>query len=313
MRRTAMTLGLIMLAAAAAEAALEAGQPAPTILLADQTGTLRDVASDSYGRYVALVFYPADDTPGCTRENVSVSEAYDALQDADIDVYGVSVQDADSKQAFCAKYDLRHPLLADVDKRLSEAFGVLSDRGYSNRVTFLIDPAGVVRSVNESVALDDHGQEILRTVETLRTEDAEGALGVLSDERVALSDGYTMHVPAGWSVAERGFDRLVLSGPAGATLEVMTQSPFPAEVTLDQVRAMLPTPEPIALTELRVNGHRAITGAVRAGTNAHVGVLFPGRETGPAGFILNVPQAHLMAARRLLPQMVRSLEAAPEA
>jgi len=66
-------------------------------------------------------------------------------------VFGVSADTAESHKAFAEKYSLNFPLLADPEKRTIAAYGVLSPNGLANRVTFVIGPDGIVRSVDQNV------------------------------------------------------------------------------------------------------------------------------------------------------------------
>ena len=80
-------------------------------------------------------------------------------------VLGVSVDTLDDEQKFTDKEKLTFPILADADKTAAAAYGVLSDKGYANRTTFVIDKKGVVRKVYPSVSsAGDHPDEVLQYV-----------------------------------------------------------------------------------------------------------------------------------------------------
>ena len=98
------------------------------------------------GKWVVLYFYPADDTPGCTAEACSFRDSYQDFTDAGAVVVGVSGQDATSHTKFAAKHNLPFALLSDTDGALRKAYGVKKSLGLlPGRVTFVIDPSGVVR------------------------------------------------------------------------------------------------------------------------------------------------------------------------
>lgn len=104
--------------------------------------------ADLRGRWVVVYFYPADDTPGCTAEACSFRDAYEDFTDAGAEVIGVSGDSAESHERFAAKHELPFTLLADTDGELRRAFGVGRSLGIMpGRVTYVIDPEGVVRSV----------------------------------------------------------------------------------------------------------------------------------------------------------------------
>jgi peroxiredoxin Q/BCP len=92
-----------------------------------------------------LYFYPADFTPGCTREACALRDLYAPLAAAGVRVAGVSPQSAPSHAAFAAKYALPFTLLCDPDKVLARAYGVVGPFGFGiRRASFLISQAGLI-------------------------------------------------------------------------------------------------------------------------------------------------------------------------
>ncbi len=147
--------------------ALEVGQLAPDFTLpADGGGT---VALSSFaGRCVVLFFYPKDDTPGCTREACAFRDQGAAFATAGAVVIGVSKDGVASHDKFKAKYQLPFPLVSDGETTLAQAYGVWVEkmnygRNYMGmeRATFLIDGAGVVRSIWRKVKVDGHAEKVL--------------------------------------------------------------------------------------------------------------------------------------------------------
>ncbi|MBI4780492.1 MAG: peroxiredoxin [Oscillatoriophycideae cyanobacterium NC_groundwater_1537_Pr4_S-0.65um_50_18] len=139
--------------------ALKEGATAPSFTVNDTNGNPVSL-SDHAGKTVVLYFYPKDDTPGCTREACSFRDNYAAYQGKDIVVYGVSMDNQVSHQAFTEKFNLPFPLLADVDGLLTQSYDV-SGGGYSKRVTFVIDGEGKIVKVYDSVKTDTHATDIL--------------------------------------------------------------------------------------------------------------------------------------------------------
>lgn len=90
-----------------------------------------------------LYFYPADFTPVCTKQACMFRDIHPELVEAGLRVIGVSAQGASSHTAFKEKFDLPFPLLADKDKAVAKAFGVLT-MGFMRRASFLIDGDGRV-------------------------------------------------------------------------------------------------------------------------------------------------------------------------
>lgn len=138
---------------------LTEGQPAPEIGLADSDGTSWTLAGLA-GRKVVIFFYPADDTPGCTKEACGFRTALQAAQPPDAVVLGVSTQGAASHKAFIQKYNLNFPLLVDAGGAMAERWGV---KGGANarRVTFLLDGTGTIRRVWDPVSVDGHVDAVL--------------------------------------------------------------------------------------------------------------------------------------------------------
>src|SRR5215468_10463127 len=123
-----------------------AGSPAPAFSLPDQTGTPHTLASYA-GKWLVLYFYPKDGTPGCTKEVCAFRDSIARVRAAGAEVVGVSVDDVDSHKKFAEQHQVPFPLLADSDKSVSRAYGVLTSKfgfQYSRRDTFVIDPQGKV-------------------------------------------------------------------------------------------------------------------------------------------------------------------------
>lgn len=143
--------------------ALTEGALAPKIDTVDQDG--KRVTLDFQGITV-LYFYPKDDTPGCTAEACSFRDDLKEFARRGVKVYGVSTDDAESHRKFAQKFGLNFSLLADPDKKISQAYGVLSERGYAQRVTFIIQDGVIVR-VFPKVSPDGHSREVLQTLDEI--------------------------------------------------------------------------------------------------------------------------------------------------
>jgi peroxiredoxin Q/BCP len=153
---------------------LEPGAPAPDFTAPTQQGTPLSL-SDYRGQWVALYFYPKDDTPGCTKQACNLRDNIAALDAEGVAVVGVSGDEVDSHEAFAEKYDLPFPLVADPDREIQNAYGVYGERSlYGKKVvglkrtTYLIDPEGIVRHVFKRPKTGDHAAEILEKLDALR-------------------------------------------------------------------------------------------------------------------------------------------------
>ncbi len=139
----------------------QAGTAAPDFTAQTTSGKTVHLR-DFQGKKLVLYFYPKDDTPGCTVEACGLRDEYQKIREQGSEVLGVSVDSTASHQKFTEKYHLPFPLLADTDKSVSKAYGVLNEKSnMSRRVTFLIDERGKILKTFQTVKPDQHPQEIL--------------------------------------------------------------------------------------------------------------------------------------------------------
>jgi len=133
------------------------GEPAPPLELPGTDGS--DAGRRTYslaeyaGQPVVLVFYPGDGTPVCTRQLNAYTREIDRFRDVGAQVLAVSPQSVESHESFaCSQGGFAFPLLADEDKAVGEAYGVLGPLGFYRRSAFVVDAAGVVRYAHRAVA-----------------------------------------------------------------------------------------------------------------------------------------------------------------
>lgn len=139
--------------------------------LPDSEGKHHTLA-DYRGKWLALYFYPKDDTPGCTTEACSFRDNFAYLQQHGVNVVGISKDSVESHKAFAEKYHLNFPILSDESTETIQAYGAWGPRRRGDqevvgtlRTTFLIDPQGEIQHVYENVDPAGHAEEILRDVE----------------------------------------------------------------------------------------------------------------------------------------------------
>ncbi len=145
------------------------GDPAPGFELRDQDGQLHSL-EDYRDKWVAVYFYPKDDTPGCTTEACEFRDDIFAFKELDCQILGVSLDDEVSHKAFADKYSLPFPLLADTDGTTSEAYGVktkMFGMTMAKRQTFLIDPSGRIAKHYAKVDPDTHSKQVLADLRDL--------------------------------------------------------------------------------------------------------------------------------------------------
>lgn len=152
---------------------IAAGMMAPDFELQDETGAPRRL-SGLKGRPVVLYFYPADDTPGCTKEACNFRDDYSAYVKNGIAILGVSPDTVQSHAKFKKKYGLPFPLLADPGHRICGIYGVWGTKKFMGRTyegvlrtTFLIDRGGRIAKVFERVRPSEHSAEVLAALRNL--------------------------------------------------------------------------------------------------------------------------------------------------
>jgi len=133
------------------------GAAAPDFTLPGTDGTdagRRDYSLAAYrGQVVVLVFYPGDNTPVCTRQLNAYTEDIDSFTEAGAQVLAISPQSVESHEEFsCKQGGFAFPLLADTDKSMGEAYGILGPLGFYRRSAFVVDGEGIVRYAHRAVA-----------------------------------------------------------------------------------------------------------------------------------------------------------------
>jgi peroxiredoxin Q/BCP len=173
-RFTSLLLSILFsvpLAEAQTSSAPKAGDKAPLVQGSDQSGKAWRLSDDVGKTAVLLYFYPKDDTPGCTREACGFRDRISDLQKDGVKVIGVSFDSGESHQKFIEKYRLNFLLIADVDGKIADAYGVRwPGRPMDRRVSFLIDREGKIVHVTDSPAADTHLTEMKAAAAKLKPE-----------------------------------------------------------------------------------------------------------------------------------------------
>jgi peroxiredoxin Q/BCP len=145
---------------------LEIHTPAPDFTLPDQDNTNHTLSSYQ-GSFVLAYFYPKDDTPGCTKEACAIRDAYDIFKQHGITVLGISKDSVSSHKKFAEKYGLPFTLLADTDKKVISDYQAGSLL-MTKRISYLIDPQGMIAKTYPNVDPAMHAKEILDDVALLQ-------------------------------------------------------------------------------------------------------------------------------------------------
>jgi peroxiredoxin Q/BCP len=151
-------------------AKLQTGDRAPAFTLPDHDERPVSLA-DFAGRQVVVYFYPADDTPGCTKEACQFNDNLQAFARAGVAVVGISPDGAAKHQQFRTKHGLTLSLLTDADHAVMTAYGAYGEKTLYGkktvgviRSTFLIGPDGTVKRAWYHVRADGHAAKVLAEV-----------------------------------------------------------------------------------------------------------------------------------------------------
>lgn len=146
---------------------------APAFELPDQNGKMHAL-SDYKGSWVLIYFYPKDDTPGCTKEACMIRDNFPSFKKLDIAVLGISTDSVKSHAKFAEKYELPFTLLADEEKKVVEDYGVWGEKKFmgrtyngTKRMSFLVNPKGMIAKVYEVVRPAEHAEEVLADIKEL--------------------------------------------------------------------------------------------------------------------------------------------------
>jgi thioredoxin-dependent peroxiredoxin len=127
-----------------AEQLLPVGSQAPVFEALTTDGGQVSLSQFRGSKSVLLMFYPKDDTPGCTRQMCAARDEGADYDAAGVRRFGVNPGGVESHRKFADKYLLDFPLLVDQDAEIASAYGVLKENGGVARATYLIDPDGKI-------------------------------------------------------------------------------------------------------------------------------------------------------------------------
>ncbi|MGA2294289.1 MAG: peroxiredoxin [Acidimicrobiales bacterium] len=144
---------------------------APAFTLPNQNGekvSLKDLA----GTRFVLYFYPADDTPGCTKEACQFNDQLSSFKTLKVRVLGISPDAAPAHVAFRSKFSLAFDLLSDPDRKVMTKYGAYGEKMmYGKKVlgvirsTFVVGPTGLIEHAWYAVHADGHAAKVLARLE----------------------------------------------------------------------------------------------------------------------------------------------------
>ncbi|BBZ43118.1 thioredoxin-dependent thiol peroxidase [Mycobacterium parmense] len=136
---------------------LAPGDKAPAFSLPDADGNKVSLA-DFKGRRVIVYFYPAASTPGCTKQACAFRDNLRDLNDAGLDVVGISPDKPEKLAKFRDAEKLTFPLLSDPDRKVLTAWGAYGEKQMYGktvqgviRSTFVVDEKGKIETAQYNV------------------------------------------------------------------------------------------------------------------------------------------------------------------
>ena len=146
-------------------AVFKEGIKAPDFTAIDQNGAKIKLSSFKDKKNVVLYFYPKDMTPGCTTQACNFRDQHKKFKDTVI--LGVSIDSSERHQKFIAKYDLPFTLIADIDKKVVQKYGVWQEKKLYGktfmgivRTTIIIDKTGTIQKIYPKVKVKNHIEDI---------------------------------------------------------------------------------------------------------------------------------------------------------
>jgi thioredoxin-dependent peroxiredoxin len=153
-------------------AEIKEGNKAPDFTAIDQDGEKVKLSSFRGEKNVVLYFYPKDMTPGCTTQACEFRDQHKKFKNTVI--LGVSIDSTERHQKFIAKYDLPFTLIADIDKKVVQKYGIWQEKKLYGktfmgivRTTFIIDKTGTIQKIFSKVKVKTHIEDVLSALKEI--------------------------------------------------------------------------------------------------------------------------------------------------
>jgi thioredoxin-dependent peroxiredoxin len=143
---------------------LAVGTPAPAFNLpASPTGAMVSLVR-LQGKNVIIVFYPKDQTPGCTRQLCALRDDKALFDGLNTVILGSNPGSLDSHNRFAEKQDYPFGILVDADKAMAAAYGALKPEGGIQRTVYVIDSTGIIRFAQQGMPSDETLAEVISSL-----------------------------------------------------------------------------------------------------------------------------------------------------
>ena len=149
---------------------IEVGQPAPDFIATDSTGKSYQLSELMKKKNVVLSFYPRDFGRGWTAQVCSLRDESSHLAKYDAQIFGITHNDAASRQKFSEENQLNFPLLVDTGRNLALLYGATdASDGAIQRSAIIINKAGKIVEIDQKVNASTHGTDLVNFFKTLET------------------------------------------------------------------------------------------------------------------------------------------------
>jgi peroxiredoxin Q/BCP len=153
-------MGTTMLFAGGKTMLIQTGQKAPDFSLISSTGDTVRLTDFTGKNYLVLIFYPGDETPGCTKQLCAIRDDFAAFTAKNAKVFGVNPAGIDSHKKFVKHHGFQFPLLIDENQATAKLYGCNS-WPMVKRTVYVIDPQGTVVYVKQGMPPNE---EILKAI-----------------------------------------------------------------------------------------------------------------------------------------------------
>ena len=148
-------------------AAPQEGDLAPNFELQASDDEIYTLAQFRGKQPVVISFFPKAFTGGWTAQCKALRDSDREIKNYDVAYFMASTDTLEDNTGFAEKNGATFPILADPNKTMCEAYGVLSARGYANRWTFYIDKAGVIQKIDKQVNVREAGKQLVENMDAL--------------------------------------------------------------------------------------------------------------------------------------------------
>lgn len=163
-----ISLSLASVTARAADVELKPGDQAPAFSLPGSDGKTHALADYRGKQAVVLAWFPKAFTPGCTNECKSFRAGGDKLRQYNVAYFTISCDDAATNRKFAESLSLDYPILADADRAVAKAFGVIAgEKKVAARWTFYLGPDGKILHIDKTVKTATHADDVATQLDKL--------------------------------------------------------------------------------------------------------------------------------------------------